>query len=170
MRLLSNRIIFQIWSYLALPLLIGAFWIAFQTSFWLGTTFLLVFSLWFYDMGVTTCSRCGNYGTNNCGLQARLVPLMFRRRSVKDVSPLRVRLHLAFDLVMMVFGVGIYAQELRLLPIMVVWSLVGVFAVYGPGRHHGLLYVLKARQNDQTNEPQQLVTLQHFCEDQKPGD
>jgi len=160
MRFPSNRTLFRIWGSLAGPLLLGGLWIAYQTNFWLGTTFLVCALLWFYDMGATTCSRCANYGSLHCGVQGRLVPLLFKRRSMKSANRWRIRMHRIYDILMIVFAVVIYSQVLWLLPIMVLWSILGLAVVYGPGRHHGLLHTLRTPADDQTNKvPPQLVML-----------
>lgn len=164
MRFPSNRTLFRIWGSLAGPLVLGCLWIAFQTNLWLGITFLSCALLWFYDMGATTCSRCANYGTLHCGIQGRLVPFLFKRRSMQTASRWRIRVHRMYDILMMCFAVAIYSQVLWLLPIMMLWSILGLIVVYGSGQHHGLLHKLRIPVDERANEPSQLVTLQNLTD------
>jgi hypothetical protein len=170
MRFPSNRTLFRIWGSLAVPFVFGAIWLSFQSSVYLGIAFLSITGLWFYDMGATTCSRCANYGTLHCGIQGRVIPLLFRRRSMKTASLWRIRMHRVYDILMMVFAIGIYSQVLWLLPIMILWSILGLMVVYGPGRHHGLLHTLRTPAEHRANEPQQLVMLQNYKEPSKESD
>lgn len=164
MRFPSNKTLFRIWGSLAAPLVLGCLWIAFQTNVWLGVTFLSCALLWFYDMGATTCSRCANYGSLHCGIQGRLIPLLFRRRSMKTAKRWRIRMHGVYDILMMCFGIGLYSQVPWLLPVMILWSILGLIVVYGPGRHHGLLHKLRIPVDKQANEPLQLVMLQDLTD------
>lgn len=144
----TQRVLFVVWGWLALPFLLGWIALAFWFSIWVGVAVVLVTALWLYDMGETTCSRCGSYGTGRCGVQSWFVPLLWRRRSVGSVSRLRVRLHFYFDLLMMAGGVAVYTTMPLLLPFFLAWLALGWWVVYLPGKFHALLPLLAQPQQE----------------------
>jgi hypothetical protein len=138
----ARRVAFMVWGWLALPWTIGALALAFWCSAWFGVALLLVTAVWFWDMGATTCSRCGSYSTGRCGVQSWAVPLLWKRRSVGSVARWRVRLHLYFDLLMMALGIAAYSTVPVALPFFLAWLALGGWLVYLPGKFHGLLPLL----------------------------
>lgn len=143
---LSSRRLFTWWHWLAVLFLVGAFFIAFANNLFLGLAWSAVFLAWFWDSGETTCSRCSSYDTYGCGVQGKIIPWFWKKKSMASASPARIRLHFYFDILMMVLVNGIYCLEPVLLPFVVLWSL-GVWLIsFGPKRFHGLLFKLKPPQ------------------------
>ncbi|MBA4186806.1 MAG: hypothetical protein C0467_02185 [Planctomycetaceae bacterium] len=134
------------WGWLVIPWALGLLAVAFSVNpyFGLGLGLVALLALWFLDMGETTCSRCGSYGTGRCGLQSWLVPLFWAKKTMRSVSRLRVQLHFYFDLLMMVVGVVVFAYSPAVLPFFLVWLALGWFVVFGPKEHHGLLPLLQS--------------------------
>ena len=137
-----HRALFVVWGWLAGPFLFGAAVAAFSVCVWFGAAAVLFAAVWLYDMGATTCSRCGSYGTGACGVQAWIVPLFWRRKST-PVSRFRIRLHRALDAVMLLWGLVALAFYPVVLPFYLLWVALGLWVVYLPGRHHGLLSRLR---------------------------
>jgi hypothetical protein len=139
----TERALFMFWGWQAVPWVLGAVALAFRTDLWFGAAIALLVAVWFCDMGATTCSRCGSYGTGRCGTQSWIVPLLWKRKS-NPVSRLRVRLHYCFDVLMMAAGIAVYAFFPALLPFFMLWLALGWWVVYLPRKHHGLLNRLDA--------------------------
>jgi hypothetical protein len=137
-----QRVVFMVWSWLALPWGLVGLALAFRFHLWAGVALVILTGIWFSDMGATTCSRCGLYGTGRCGVQSWLVPLLWRKKSARSVSRLRLRLHYYFDLVMLALGVAVYSTCPVLLPFCLAWVAVGWWLIYRPGKFHGLLPLL----------------------------
>jgi hypothetical protein len=138
----TQRVVFVVWGWLAAVLLPGGLVLAFRLQLWIGVATVILTAVWIAEMGATTCSRCGCYGTGRCGVQSWLVPLVWRKKSTRSVSRLRVRLHYYFDLVMLALGVAVYSTWPVLLPFYLAWVAVGWWVVCRPGKFHGLLPLL----------------------------
>jgi hypothetical protein len=143
MALLSSQRLFTMWFWLGAPLLLGAFMIAFVTSLYLGLLFSALVAIWFWDMGETTCSRCSCYGTLGCGVQGKIIPLFWRKKSMASASPRRFRMHFYFDLFMLGVVNLVYCLEPVFLPIVLLWTLGAWWISFGPKRFHGLLFRLR---------------------------
>jgi hypothetical protein len=140
MALLSRQRFFTLWFWFGAPLLMGAFIIAFATGLYLGFAFSALAVIWFWDMGETTCSRCSSYGTLGCGVQGKIIPLFWRKKSMASASPRRIRFHFFFDLLMLGLVHLIYCLEPIFLPILIVWSLGAWWISFGPKQFHRLLF------------------------------
>jgi len=140
-----KRTLFIAWGWLALPWLIAAQVVAFFVCTYFGVCFGLLILLWFLDMGETTCSRCSAYGTGRCGVQSWLVPLFWAKRAIRGVSPIRVRLHFYFDVLMMAIGLAVFAFVPVVMPFFLAWIAIGWYVVYGPKEHHGLLDLVRPK-------------------------
>jgi hypothetical protein len=140
----THRLLFMVWGWLALlwvPLGIVA---AFRTHPWFGVGVAVLVAVWFLDMGATTCSRCGSYGTGRCGVQSWIVPLLWRRKPLHTVSRFRIRLHYAFDLLILTVGFVAFCFVPVVLPFYGLWLALGWWVVYRSKRFHGLLPLLNA--------------------------
>ena len=143
MALLSSRRLFTFWHWFAVPLLLGAFFITYATHVYLGLAWTVVFAIWFWDCGETTCSRCSSYDTLGCGIQGKIIPWFWKKKSMASASPVRIRMHFYFDVLMMVVVNAIYCLEPSWLPITLIWTLGAWLISFGPKRFHGLLFRLK---------------------------
>jgi hypothetical protein len=85
--LLSSRRIFTVWYWFAAPLMVGASVIAFATNIFIGVAWSLLFSVWFWHSGKTNCSRCAYYGTLNCGVQGKIMAMLWQRQPMASASP-----------------------------------------------------------------------------------
>src|SRR5271154_827547 len=128
-------ILFMAWGWLVIPWALGALVVAFSVHWCFGLGIGLLQGVWFLDMGETTCSRCGSYGTGRCGLQSWLVPLFWAKRTIRSVSRFRVRLHFYFDLLAMVVGVAVFAFVPVVLLFFLAWLALGWFVVFAPKEH-----------------------------------
>jgi hypothetical protein len=146
MAFMASRRLFTWWHWLAVPLLIGAFVIAFATNLYLGLVWSAFFAVWFWDSGETTCSRCSSYGTLGCGVQGKIIPWFWKKKTMASASPARIRLHFYFDIVLFLAGNAIYCLEPMWLPIMLTWTIGAWLISFGPKRFHGLLFRLKTEQ------------------------
>ncbi len=156
MRSRLTKTLFVFWGWLVVPWVMGSIVGAFLVNFYVGITLVVLIGIWFYDMGEVTCSRCSSYNTGTCGIQAWLVPVFWKKKSVGSVSRFRVRLHFSFDILMMVVGIGIFAFYPLVLVFFLVWLALGWLVVFGPKRYHGLLRRLKTPEQQ---DSRQLVSL-----------
>ena len=145
MAFMSSRQLFTWWHWLAVPLLIGAFFIVFATHLYLGLAWSVFFLVWFWDSGETTCSRCSSYGTLGCGVQGKIIPWFWKKKSMASASSARIRLHFYFDIVLFFLMNAIYCLEPIWLPIAAIWTLGAWLISFGPKRFHGLLFRLNTR-------------------------
>ncbi len=150
MALMSSRRLFTVWHWFAAPLLLGVFVIAFATNVYIGLLWSILFAVWFWDSGETTCSRCASYGSLNCGIQGTIMPLFWKRRSMASASQRRIRLHFYFDLLLFGAMIAVYCLEPIFLPIAVVWTVGAWLISFGPKRFHGLLFRLRESQSTPT--------------------
>lgn len=140
---ISDKRLFTVWFWFGVPLLLGGLGIAFLNSWLLGLLTLLLLVGWVWHLADSACSRCSSYGTTECGIQGRIVLLIWKKRSVTGASQWRLRLQYYLDLAMMVYMNAVYTLFLPLLPVVIVWSIGAWFIVYGPSRYHGLLFKLR---------------------------
>jgi hypothetical protein len=143
MALASRQRLFTLWFWFGAPLLLGALIIAYATGLYLGLAFTALTLVWFWDMGDTTCSRCSSYGTLGCGVQGKIIPWFWKKKSMASASPGRIRLHFYFDLVMMGLVNLLYCLAPIFLPVVILWSLGAWWISFGPKQFHGLLFRLK---------------------------
>ena len=141
--LLSSRRIFTVWYWFAAPLMVGASVIAFATNMFIGVAWSLLFVVWFWHSGKTNCSRCAYYGTLNCGVQGKIMAMLWQRQPMASASRNRIRWHYHFDLLIIAVLIGIYSLVPVLAPVAVIWSLGAWLISFGPKRYHGLLFRLK---------------------------
>jgi hypothetical protein len=144
MALISQRRLFTLWFWMGAPLAVGALVIAFATCLWFGLFTSAVAAVWFWDMGETTCSRCSSYNTFGCGVQGKLIPLFWKRKSLASASPRRIRLHFYFDMLVILLVNAIYVLVPWLLPVVLLWTAGAWWISFGPKRYHGLLFRLKS--------------------------
>jgi hypothetical protein len=145
MVLISQRRLFTLWFWMGAPLAAGALVIAFATCVYFGLLASALAILWFWDMGETTCSRCSSYGTFGCGVQGKLIALLWRRKSLASASPRRVRLHFYFDIFILICVNTTYLLCPLFLPVVLLWTAGAWWISFGPRRFHGLLFRLKAQ-------------------------
>jgi hypothetical protein len=133
----------MVWGWLALLWVPLGIVVAFRTQLWFGVGTVVLLAVWFWDMGATTCSRCGSYGTGRCGVQSWIVPLLWRRKPLGSVSLFRVRLHHAFDWLVLATGFVTLCFIPVVLPFYGLWLALGWWVVYRSKQFHGLLPLLK---------------------------
>jgi hypothetical protein len=150
MALRASRRLFTVWHWFAVPLLLGAFVIAFVTNAYIGLLWSILFAVWFWDSGETTCSRCSSYGSLNCGVQGKIIPLFWKRRSPASASRRRIRFHYYLDLLMIAAMNAVYCLEPIFLPIVLIWTLGAWLISLGPKRFHGLLFRLRESESTES--------------------
>jgi hypothetical protein len=144
MAVISKRRLFTLWFWMGAPLAVGALVVAFATCVYFGLLASALAALWFWDMGETTCSRCSSYGTFGCGVQGKLIPLFWKRKSLASASQRRIRLHFFFDIFIVILVNATYVLYPVFLPVVLLWTAGAWWISFGPKRFHGLLFRLKA--------------------------
>jgi hypothetical protein len=141
-----KKLLFVVWGWLAVPWGVASMAIGFWLHVYVGAGLVVLHLLWLLHMGQTTCSRCSSYNTGRCGVQSWIVPLFWAKKSMRGVSPFRVRLNMAFDVIMMAVNGVVFAFVPVIIPVYLAWVVLGWFVVYGPKQNHGLQPLLKAEE------------------------
>ena len=146
----ANRSAFQLWFGIGVPTYaLIALILAFLINRWYG----VITGLWYVarilDTAGTTCTRCPNYATWNCGLPGKVVPLVVKRNK-KAISQRRLKIHYYVDLFAFLyawFPYSIYAfrhNSFWSLPVFATLYLIGCWEiVFRRKRYHGLLFRLQ---------------------------
>ena len=104
--------------------------------------YIILSQLWWWESLYTTCSRCPNYGTSNCGLQGlmveKLVPFNRSKLTIR-----RITQHKIFDIVYMVLSVVICWKYVTSGLFATIWMLGALKISLQPKKFHGLLYQTK---------------------------
>jgi hypothetical protein len=154
-----KQLLFVVWGWLAVPWTLAAIAVGFWYHPFAGVGLAVLALLWLLNMGQTTCSRCSSYNTGRCGVQSWVVPLFWAKKSMKTVSPFRVRLNMAFDVLMMAVNGVVLAFVPMILPVYLAWVVLGWFVVYGPKQNHGLQPLLRAEERKEASRRVSLTVL-----------
>jgi hypothetical protein len=104
--------------------------------------YIIISQLWWWESLYTTCRRCPNYGTTNCGIQGLMVKHLVPFSS-KKLSRYRISQHKFFDLFYMGISVLICWNFLITGIIASIW-VIGVLKIsFYPNKFHGLQFQLK---------------------------
>lgn len=105
-------------------------------------TYIIVSQLWWWESLYTTCRRCPNYGTTNCGIQGLIVKQLIPF-TPKKLSKYRITQHKYFDLIYMSISVFICWKFTLTGIIASIW-VIGVLKIsFYPNKFHGLQFQLK---------------------------
>lgn len=138
---MNSRKLFTYWFGIGAPVyFLIALGLAFVIHIYLGIVLLLLYSWRVYDSFHTTCSRCGFYGTYNCGLQGKIVSLMLSKKS-GFVSRKRIKIHFYTDIFFIVLTYLIYLS-LGIVPALLaaIWPVGAWIIALGPKKYHGLMW------------------------------
>lgn len=135
--------LFKPWFGVGAPLYFGLGLVcAFKCHVALGVFTLALYLIGIANTACTTCVRCPNYGTGNCGLPGRFVATIFKRRTDR-LPRWRIWLHHYADIMITVYVLILTATQPPLLVPALVWATVAWFLVLKPRRFHGLLYQIR---------------------------
>lgn len=143
----KSKFLFFIWFGIGAPIFFGtALYLSFQFHMICGiaTTCVYLFRVW--DSFETTCSRCSNYGSWNCGLPGKSVKWFFNRNFQK-LSPNRIKRHRSLDWIVTIYTLCFYIFSSAWGILSIIWPIGAYFIVYRPRRYHGLLNQLKPLEN-----------------------
>ena len=104
--------------------------------------YILLSQVWWWESLYTTCRRCPNYGTSNCGIQGLMAQKLVPFTNVK-LTKFRITQHKLFDLIYMGISLLICWNFLLTGIIASIW-VIGVIKIsFYPNRFHGLQFQLK---------------------------
>ncbi|MFY7952548.1 MAG: hypothetical protein ACOVT5_08570, partial [Armatimonadaceae bacterium] len=141
-----KKVLFMMWGWLTVPWGVASMGIGLWLNVYVGAGLVVLHLLWLLHIGQTTYSRCSSYGTGRCGVQSWIVRLFWAKKSMRSVSPFRVRLNMAFDVIMMVVNGVVIAFVPVLIPVYLASVALRWFVVYSPKQNHGLQPLLKAEE------------------------
>ena len=104
--------------------------------------YIILSQLWWWESLYTTCRRCPNYGTSNCGIQGLMVQKLVPFTSNK-LTKYRITQHKFFDLIYMGISVFICWNFLLTGIIAIIWVLGVLKISFYPNKFHGLQFQLK---------------------------
>jgi len=104
--------------------------------------YVIISQLWWWESLLTTCRRCPNYGTTNCGIQGVMTEKLLSFRA--DKLPLwRINTHLMIDICYVLLSVIISWKFFWSGALSSVWALGALYISFKPKRYHGLLFQTK---------------------------
>lgn len=141
---MNKQRVFTIWFGFGAPVyFFGALWLAFLINPYLGCAILGLYIWRIYNSFNTTCSRCSFYGTFKCGLQGKVVSLLFRKKT-DSISTNRIKIHFFTDLLFIGLAYMIYLSY-GILPALLaaIWPIGAWLISLGPKKYHGLMWRLR---------------------------